>query len=442
MDNNEVNGVQGEPKTPPPSKIRRRTIVQGAAWSIPVIATAVAAPSAAASGLLTVAVRVPVTDCQQPGTVLANGLEVQVSDQSGPVSGATVSVSFTSGDGGTLEYGGRTYPGANTPVTAITDGAGRATLANVKMGTPTTVSAQATVTLPDGRTAVSNIATYQICAPCAQEATPFFPASGENRDAVVDAAGNLYVSHYLNPKSVTKISPTGQELWSTTGWAGGSLGVAVAPDGRVYASHGWPTTGPAVYELNPSTGAIVRELVDSTWIAANANRGHVYPYGITFPPDGATMFVTDYRDVEGPNGQIIAVNLATGQPTTFAAKKNFYALADIVSDGKGGFYGTHRTTSKWQAELVHIDPSGTETSIATFPGDGLVNYFTIENGAAYVGTAGTNHYKVDLATGAKTRLDCLKATYVTQIVRIPGTNDAYVVQWTGPILKVKNLFTS
>ncbi|WP_424935848.1 MULTISPECIES: SMP-30/gluconolactonase/LRE family protein [Bacteria] len=418
--------------------VSRRMVVRGAAWSIPVIATAVAVPLASASGEIRIRVTIPgAGGCAAPGTVLADALDIEVADDSGPIAGAAVTLSFASVDGGTLTHGGQTYPGSVVPVTVVTDAAGRATLANVTLLTPTTVTVQATVTMPDGRTATSNAAAYQICAPCAQEA--FHANYGDHRDAVVDAEGNLYLSTYAAPNGVVKISPTGQELWYAKGpaWEEGSLGVGFAPDGRLYAARGWPTAGPVIYELDPATGAIVRELIDASWVAPNVSGGLVYPYGITFSPDGSTLYVSSFRDAA--TGQIIAVDLATGAASTFAGKTNLQSLVDIISDGNGGFYGTHWASAATNG-LVHIDPAGNETTIASFPGDGVVNYFTIEDGHAYVGTQGSNHYRVNLATGEKTRLDCLTATYVTQIVRIPGTNDAYVIQWKGPVLRVRNLF--
>ncbi|MDR6866332.1 sugar lactone lactonase YvrE [Microbacterium resistens] len=427
----------------PVGRVARRTVLQGAAWSIPVIAAAVALPGASASGDLKVVIGIPGSGgCSPAGTVLTDALSVDVTDATGPVSGATVTVTFTSADGGKVEYGGQTYPGSAVPVVVTTDANGHAALSNLTLVTPTTITAQATVTTPDGRTAVSNIETYSVCAPCQQEvfAGPF---SGQ-RDAIVDGAGNLYVTGYnynsQSDFSLKKITPDGTVAWTRV-WNDGSLGVEIGPDGALYASHGWSgNSEPAgIYQIDPADGTTIREVIDWAWILANTSGGRLYPYGMTFSPDGSTIYLTDFRDAAV--GQIIAIDLATGVHSTFAGKKNFQSLVDIVSDGAGGFYGAHWATGT----LTHIAANGVETTITTFPGDGVINYFNVYDGYAYVGTENGRSYRVNLATGVRTLLPCINATYVTQIVRIPGTNDAYVTQYTGggtgrEILKVKNLF--
>jgi len=425
--------------------ISRRTIVRGAAWSVPVIATAVAMPLASASGEIRIRITLPgAGGCAEPGMVLADALDIDVVDDSGPVAGASVAVTFASSDGGTLSYGGQTYPGSTTPVTVVTDATGHAKLTNVTLLTPTTITAQATVTMPDGRTATSNAAVYQVCAPCAQE--DFAGPYRGMRDAVVDADGNLYVSAYNYDRqsdfSVKKLNPDGSVAWTRT-WLDGCLGLQIGPDGMLYASHGWSgASGPTgVYRLDPATGIADPttpypngEMMDWSWIRANA--AGYYPYGITFSPDGGTFFVSDYRD--SYSGKIVAVDLATGAHSIFAGKTDYFQLVDIVSDGGDGFYGLH-----WDGRLVHIAADGSESLVASFS-ERYTNYFNVYDGYAYVGTGGATHYRVDLDTGAKEALTCLRANYVTQIVRIPDTNDAYVIQWeTGAgkkILKAKNLF--
>ncbi|AOX45644.1 MULTISPECIES: hypothetical protein [unclassified Microbacterium] len=99
--------------TPPP--ISRRTLVTGAAWSVPVIALSVATPAAAAaSGMATASFDAPTYTVDF--TRLLSGVVVRVTKDGAPLAGAVVTVSLSAGM--TFTPGGTT----SLPVTTGADG--------------------------------------------------------------------------------------------------------------------------------------------------------------------------------------------------------------------------------------------------------------------------------------------------------------------------------
>ncbi|WP_424937687.1 hypothetical protein, partial [Arenibacterium sp. S380] len=142
------------------SGVSRRTIVKGAAWSVPVIAVAAAVPGAAASGRLAAALTIP-GGCVAPGGGLP-AATVSVTDESGPVVDATVTFTFASSDGGTVTIDGKVYP---TPNATLTLAPGEYALQGVTATTAGTVLVTATASTPDGRSATSTAQGYEVCAP-------------------------------------------------------------------------------------------------------------------------------------------------------------------------------------------------------------------------------------------------------------------------------------
>ncbi|MBG9885076.1 hypothetical protein ABE10_00440, partial [Bacillus toyonensis] len=138
--------------------IPRRTIVKGAAWSVPVLAAAVAVPVAAASGTLKASLTIP-SGCVQPGAALPDAV-VSVTDDSGVVTDATVTFTFASADGGVVTVGGSQYP---TPNATLVLPQGQYTLSGVTATTSGTVTVTATASTPDGRTATALTQAYAVC---------------------------------------------------------------------------------------------------------------------------------------------------------------------------------------------------------------------------------------------------------------------------------------
>ena len=141
------------------SGVSRRTIVKGAAWSIPVIAAATAVPMASASGVLKAVLTISGTNCVSPGGSLPDAV-VTVTDDTGAVIDATVTFTFASTDGGVIAIGGNQYP---TPNPTLTLAQGQYTLTGASAVNAGTVIVTATATTADGRTATSLAQSYTVC---------------------------------------------------------------------------------------------------------------------------------------------------------------------------------------------------------------------------------------------------------------------------------------
>lgn len=98
----------------PDDGVARRTILAGAAWSIPVIATATVAPAASASGTLALAFN----QASYTGTACSTitGAYVTATNNGVPAAGVAVSVTLS---------GGYTFSGGASSTTGLSDGTGR-----------------------------------------------------------------------------------------------------------------------------------------------------------------------------------------------------------------------------------------------------------------------------------------------------------------------------
>lgn len=131
----------------PRSTLTRRTVVQGAAWSIPVIAAAVSTPLAAAS----VALELTFNSPTYPGTACTTITGVQVTATSGGATAPNTPVTVTLASGYTFADG-------STSFTGVTDGTGSLTLPAIRvpaeggdsnfLATSGTATATATGTAP------------------------------------------------------------------------------------------------------------------------------------------------------------------------------------------------------------------------------------------------------------------------------------------------------
>ncbi|MBT9606121.1 hypothetical protein [Microbacterium sp.] len=100
--------------------VARRTILAGAAWSIPVIATATVAPAASASGTLALAFN----QASYTGTACSTitGAYVTATDNGGAVPGAPVTVTLSNG---------YTFAGGATTMSSVTDANGRVAISSI-----------------------------------------------------------------------------------------------------------------------------------------------------------------------------------------------------------------------------------------------------------------------------------------------------------------------
>jgi hypothetical protein len=109
----ENRNVQGTSKS---HTVNRRTIVQGAAWSIPVVAVAVGAPLAAASTTVTLTFNQP--SYSGAGCATLGGVVVTATANGAPAPGETVSVVLPSGY--TFSDGSTTYSAVTGPTGTVT----------------------------------------------------------------------------------------------------------------------------------------------------------------------------------------------------------------------------------------------------------------------------------------------------------------------------------
>jgi len=205
--------------------VPRRTVVKGAAWSIPVIATAVALPSASASGPLRADLVIPGGGCVVPGTALADpAATVVVTDTTGPVAGATVQLVFTSVDGGSVVHDGQTYPGSSVVVQGVTDATGRAEFTGFTAGTVGTVTVLASVQTADGRRVESNPGSFAICQPAGNVFVWGWNAEGQVGNTTQTASRVPVPTPWEVDKTFTSVAGS----WSTL--------AAVSTENTVYAS--------------------------------------------------------------------------------------------------------------------------------------------------------------------------------------------------------------
>lgn len=108
----------------PDDGVARRTILAGAAWSIPVIATATVAPAASASGTLALAFN----QASYTGTACSTitGAYVTATNGGVPAAGVAVTVSIAN------NY---VFAGGSTSYTATSDGSGRVALPSISVPT-------------------------------------------------------------------------------------------------------------------------------------------------------------------------------------------------------------------------------------------------------------------------------------------------------------------
>ncbi|WP_230007560.1 hypothetical protein [Microbacterium sp. Bi128] len=105
-----------EQHTPPPSPTRR-TVLTGAAWSVPVIAAASLAPLAAASGTPVLAFNQATYNGTACGTI--TGASVSVTTNGTPTAGVSVTTTLS---------GGYTFAGGSATYTGVSDGSGAVAL--------------------------------------------------------------------------------------------------------------------------------------------------------------------------------------------------------------------------------------------------------------------------------------------------------------------------
>ncbi|WP_424937308.1 MULTISPECIES: hypothetical protein [Bacteria] len=451
----------GTERTPRRDGMSRRTVVKGAAWSIPVIATAAAVPSAAASGPLRADLAAP-GGCVAPGTALVDpAVTVTVSDTTGVVAGATVVLVFTSADGGSVVHGGQSYPGSSVVVQGTTDAAGKVQFTGFTAGTAGTVDVVAQVQTADGRAVTSNAGALTICQPAGNIWGWGRNASGEHAqgngvsptttmvpwkaDAATLFSGATSVAGAWGSFTALKSDGT---LWSTGAGLEGQLGNgtpqtgsaanAVFPKQAVYYGSGAPVQGMA--RLVGSRGidcTMFAQAADGTWWATGEHGGpeQVDLFALGTNDNGTTVsqynsYVQVGQALPGGAGAVKEVNTANWwryvylmkDGTVYSAGRNTFNAAGI-GPGKTDVYLTSYANST-EGYGVAKTADGAVFKADQMVADERNTFYIGQDGKLY--GSGENLYGQLPGTGATT------VPWVTPLMDLP--NGATPVKiWAGPL---------
>ncbi|QHC68269.1 hypothetical protein GSU68_17955 [Rathayibacter sp. VKM Ac-2759] len=298
---------------PNPDGVGRRTLVKGTAWSVPVVAMAVGAPFAAASGNPTLAFTLP----SYSGTPCSDivGVKVQLTTDGTTPAGAGEPVSVTLANGYTFASGGSTWNGFT--------------------------QADGSVTLPDivvparGGNSIFNAASGTLTA-SAQVTAPaviggqVYDGSGALYGGSPQPTGIVSVYSTRDTNGVTQVQALDSNgvLWGggPSGWSQANTGVTdvVSNDGAVfYVKDGqvYDGTG-ALYGGSPQPTGIVsvystRDTNGVTQVQALDSNGVLWGGG----PSGWSQANTGVTDVVSNDGAV------------------FYVKDGQVYDGTGALYG-------------------------------------------------------------------------------------------------------
>ncbi|MDR6867890.1 sugar lactone lactonase YvrE [Microbacterium resistens] len=326
--------------------VSRRTLVKGAAWSIPIIAAAVAVPAYAASGdkKLTFG---PVSGCAAVGAQTSLTLTL-----ANPAAGDTAVVSLV-GTGYTFAEGSTTMTvpvatGTATVVVKNVTGAGNVTVHAALTGAPA-VTADATVkpscSGPAG-TVFASVRDYDVAE--SVNGNLYVTGNGSNGNdsaylTVLNAATGAVVANWdifsklrgpgatlpaysASPYDIVA-SPDGTRVyvnyWASSGNLTGGFyngvlildavtgdliqriegaaatgGLSISPDGTRLTTFGGANT----HVIDPTTGTIVQTIPTGV-------NGAGFRSGAVASPDGSTLYIPTH---EGTNGLVKVVDAATG----------------------------------------------------------------------------------------------------------------------------------
>uniref|UniRef100_UPI003C7CB1E7 hypothetical protein n=1 Tax=Arenibacterium sp. S380 TaxID=3415138 RepID=UPI003C7CB1E7 len=373
------------------SGVSRRTIVKGAAWSVPVIAVAAAVPGAAASGRLAAALTIP-GGCVAPGGGLP-AATVSVTDESGPVVDATVTFTFASSDGGTVTIDGKVYP---TPNATLTLAPGEYALQGVTATTAGTVLVTATASTPDGRSATSTAQGYEVCAP--QTSGTVFQTAWLGEQGTVPVRPNATIDRVASyptaerpgvvPAFVAGIGAAGTDraVFGTADGGVFQIRNAAAPNDSFFVN--FPTPGTKIVDIKVAETADVRwgKSADGKlyyWSEQNAVEIPTY----TFNPQGPwTVGHIAYVTAVTVDGQLVhGSNVNAWKPIAFSdpvAKLESQEGGDrlwiLAQDGTLLYYDNDTLTPTPIAvpsapgNIVEIRPGAGANVVAALLSDGSV----------------------------------------------------------------------
>lgn len=360
--------------------VRRRTIVKGAAWSIPVIALSAAAPAHAASTGKALSFR-PASSCIGQGS---QGTLFLALANPGPGDSATLSLTGT----------GYTFAdGSTTAVVSLVSGSATITVKNVSGSANAVVHA----VLASDSTVTADTVITPTCG-----GHPATVLSGVGNTDVDGADGKVYVTHATTSGGyVTVLDATTGATLTTWRTPAAAYNVVVSPDGKtVYAS--WNS---GITFFDAATGTVLREVtlpqraiqglaisadgtrltsfgsggaavIDTTTGQVVQNIAATFPVEGTASPDGATL----YRPTSQLYGvKVEVIDAATGTVTRtvsatgpmFPAVGDTYAI-EVSSDGKTMYVAPHGVGTP-PLNLVAVDiATGSVTGVYPLPNSSFV----------------------------------------------------------------------
>ncbi|MWV59406.1 hypothetical protein [Rathayibacter sp. VKM Ac-2754] len=389
-------------------RVQRRTIVQGAAWTIPVVAVAAATPAAAASNQPTLAFTQP--SYSGTGCGVISGVQVKrTTDGQTPASGELISVTLS--DGYTFSDGSTTFSA--------------------------TSGADGTITLPDievpaggGDSAFSATSgTLATTAPVSSTAAPaksllYNVSTGVTTSDAVNARGLELVSVGTNDASNRAVlSSDGQLLIPGQNTLVASDVISYSPyagsDGAPYITY--VTSDGKVHNYTVSSGASTTDTVSGTFVSVEGNTGShraaLTDTGALYIPGTGTKVADDVISYAPyTNGGTSYITYVTSNGTV-----HFYNVSTGVTtnDNLPGltFVSVEADESSSRAALTNngaLYIPGTGTKVA----DNVTSYQPYAaNGVAYVTYTTTSGdvflYNTSTGTTTSDPVNSLSETFVS-----------------------------
>ena len=365
-------------------RVSRRVVVRGAAWSIPVIAAAVATSAEAASSSLVLSFNTPAaaTTCgPYPTTVLT------AARNGAPAAGVAVTVSLPSG----LTWA----DGSTAPKTFVTNAQGQVDLTN-QIKVPKTAASYTLTGSAAGATTATTTDTFQL--------------------------GTVLSTHANSGTVVTAVSPTiinGKEILVPTQTQNDANYVPYAAvltsDGKVVDG----TTGKVLATGVVDAAVGVVNGVPTVYYITTAGQVYSLAQGSSTPTLLSTIpGATQIKATTGPNGNVsLAImtstnSVYTGSGTLVA--NNVSSFGVVAGSGTSG--RIYYTTSTGQA-IQYIIANGSQTTYGTVSGT-PVDTEAIGGGGGVVSTytltsTGNLYFWQGTVNGAPTNSMVLIATNVT-----------------------------
>jgi hypothetical protein len=350
MTNNEVSGAHES------RGLKRRTVVQGAAWSIPVIAAAVATPLAAAS----TALGLEFSAAQYSGTACTTITNAQVTATDGGVAASNTAVTVTLDSGYTFADGSNSFTG-------VTDGAGSLSLPAIRvpaeggnasfLATSGAATATATATAPI-------IGSYGWISQNTYADAPAVPPGS------VPAFGGLFLT-----SDNRLIGPDGTVYANNVAEVGQGYSASLSyhlPLRLTDGTFAWLNDG--VYAPAPNIPAGSKLAYGGTWLTPDGRiidaAGTVYATNVVAFGDGHDGGDSWHLGVEHADGTFGWINTGTysASPAIPAGSSPAYGGLfltpdDRLIDSAGTVYATnvrsvgqgYATTTTWHLALEHTD---------------------------------------------------------------------------------------